>query len=250
MAISLASLVAPSRRPLISTICADGGMGKTSLAALWPSPVFVRTEDGSRSIEGREDVAMFPVAEKAQDVFEALSSLAREDHPFRTVVIDSVTRFNTLVETEVLEADGSKSINQACGGYGAGYAAVSNRHRELYDACQYLADAKGMHIVFIAHADVETIDLPDQPQFSRYTIRMHKKSVSHYTDNVDLVAFIKLKVFTAGGKEDQVKKATTDGRRIICCYPTPAHVSKNRLGIKADLEYPEGVNPFAEYLTI
>lgn len=248
MAISLSSLVAPSRRPLIATLCADGGMGKTSLAALWPSPVFIRTEDGSRAIESRDDVAMFPVASNTNQVFDALGALAQEDHNFRTVVIDSVTRFNIMSETEILEEDGSKSINQACGGYGAGYAAVANRHRELFDACQYLANTKGMHVVFIAHADVETIDLPDQAQFSRYTIRMHKKSVSHYTDNVDLVAFIKLKTYTQGGKDEPVKKATTDGRRIITCYPTPAHVSKNRLGIKADLEFPEGVNPFAEYL--
>lgn len=246
--ITLNSLVPPTKRPLITTICADAGMGKTSLASLWPSPVFIRTEDGSRAIEGRQDVALFPVAKTTADVFEALQALATEESPFHTVIIDSVTRFNTMAESEIVAEDGAKSINQACGGYGAGYAAASAKHRELFDACQYLADVKGMHIVFIAHADVETLDLPDQPQFSRYTIRMNKKSVCHYTDNVDLVAFIKLQMFTTGKAEDQVKKATSTGKRIVTCYPTPAHVSKNRLGIKVDLDFPEGVNPFAEYL--
>ena len=248
MAFSLNDLQSPSKRPLIVTICADAGMGKTSLAALWPDPVIIRTEDGSRAIEGRKDVALTPVFQKTAEVFEALLALAIEKHSFRTVVIDSVTRFNSMAEAEIVTEDGAKSINQACGGYGAGYAAASNMNRELFDACQYLADTRGLHIVFIAHADVETLDLPDQPQFSRYTIRMNKKSVSHYIDNVDMVAFIKLQTFTSGSKEDKVKKATTTGQRIVTCYPTPAHVSKNRLGIKTDLEFPEGVNPFSDFL--
>lgn len=248
MSISLASLEAPKRRPLISTICADGGMGKTSLAALWPGVVFIRTEDGSRSIENRQDIAMFPVAKTTAEVFEALDALTkRDEHPFATVVIDSVTQFNVLAEQEVIASDPkAKSINTALGGYGAGYAAVAAIHFQLRTACQVLADKCGMHVVFIAHADVETIDLPDQPQFSRYTIRMNKKSVSNYTDNVDIVAFIKLKMFLAG--EEGNKKAGSTGDRIITCYPHPAHVSKNRLGIKADLPFVEGVNPFAEYL--
>lgn len=248
MSFSLNDLQSPSKRPLITTICADAGMGKTSLAALWPDPVIVRVEDGSRAIEARKDIALTPVFKTSEEVFSALQALSVEKHSFRTVVIDSVTRFNSIVESEIVTNDGAKSINQACGGYGAGYSASSGVNRELFDACQYLADARGMHVVFIAHADVETIDLPDQPQFSRYTIRMNKKSVSHYIDNVDLVAFIKLQTFTAGSEKDQVKKATTSGKRIVTCYPTPAHVSKNRLGIKDDLEFPEGINPFAEFL--
>ncbi len=248
--ISLSSLQAPTKRPLIATLCGDGGIGKTSLSVLWPSPVLIRTEDGSRAIEDRQDVAMFPVAKTTQEVFDAITALATEKHDFRTVIIDSITQFNVLAESEVVAADPkAKSINQAAGGFGAGYSSVSTIHFELRKACQYLADTKGMHIVFIAHADVETIDLPDQDQYSRYTIRMHKKSVSHYTDNVDLIAFIKLQTFTSGGNTEGKKaRATTSGQRIITCYPTPAHVSKNRLGIKSDLVFTEGVNPFAEYL--
>ena len=66
-------------------------------------------------------------------------------------------------------------------------------------------------------------------------------------DDVDVVAFLKLKTFVTGTEKDG-KKANTSGERIITCYPHPAHVSKNRLGIKADLAFREGENPFAEYL--
>lgn len=244
---NLNDLVSPSPSPLITTICADGGLGKTTLASLWPSPVFIRTENGSKAIEVRKDVAMFPVAQHVRDVMSAVESLIMEDHDFRTLVVDSVTQFDTIAKKEILAKDPkAQSINQALGGYGAGIEAVANIHRELRDALGFLSDMKGMHIVFIAHADIETIDLPDQDQFSRYTIRMNKKCIAPYTDNVDLIAFIKLQTFTSG--DGDKKKATTTGQRIITCYPHPSHVSKNRLGIESDLVFEKGVNPFIKYL--
>lgn len=234
------------------TICGEGGIGKTTLASLFPGLVLIRAEDGSKSIETRGDVAMFPVAKKTDDVMEAANALLTEDHPFKTVAFDTVTKFNTFAEAEVLQRDRERggrgeSINTALGGYGAGSSFVSNYHFELRKIGQRLADEKGMNVLFLAHVEVETLDLPDQPQFSRYTIRMHKKSVSHYVDDVDVVAFLKLKTFVTGTEKDG-KKANTSGDRIITCYPHPAHVSKNRLGIKTDLPFVEGVNPFAEYL--
>lgn len=244
---SLSSLVSPGKRPLFFTICADGGMGKTSLAALFPGVVIIRTEDGSRSIEDRKDVALFPVAKSVEAVFGNIQDLIAEKHDFKTLVIDSITQFDQLATAKILADDPkARSLNQAMGGYGAGRAAVANIHRELREACGYLAENKDMHIVFIAHAVTESVDLPDQDSFSRYTIRMHPTAMSHYTDNVDVVAFIKLKMFTSG--EGDTKRATTSGQRIITCYPHPAHVSKNRLGIKADINFNEGENPFAQYL--
>lgn len=245
---SLDSLTSPSdKRPLIFTVVGDGGIGKTTLGSLFPSPVFIRVEDGTKSLQGRRDVALFPVAKSVSDVMKCVYSLIQEDHSFRTLVIDTVTQFNVMAEAEVVAADGrAKSINQAAGGYGAGHAAVAAIHRELREACGYLSSEKDMHIVFLAHADIDTIDLPDQEQFMRYTLRMNKRSLSSYIDNVDVVAYVKMKVYTTG--EGDTKKATTDGSRIVTCYPCPSHVSKNRLGIKEDLPFIEGENPFEAYL--
>lgn len=244
----LDSLTSPSEnRPLIFTVVGDGGIGKTTLGSLFPNPVFIRTEDGTKSIQGRADVALFPVAKTVRDVMRCIESLCEQEHSFRTLVIDTVTQFNIMAEAEVVAADGrAKSINQAAGGYGAGHAAVAAIHRELREACGYLSTTKNMHIVFLAHADIDTIDLPDQEQFMRYTLRMNKRSLSSYIDNVDVVAYVKMKVYTTG--EGDTKKAMTDGSRIVTCYPCPSHVSKNRLGIKEDLAFVEGVNPFGGYL--
>jgi len=247
--ISLSSLTAPVRRPLVTTIFGLGKRGKTTLASKWKAPVvMIRTEDGTATIAGSTDVAVFPRSLCIQEVYDALDALKNEDNPFKTVVIDSVTELNVLAEKEILEGDPkAKSLNQACGGFGAGTSAVANIHRIIREKCQWLNENKGMQIVFIGHAATETIDPPDGAQYTKYTLRMDKKCVGYYTDNVDLVAYIDLKTFTTGTGD--VKKATTTGDRIIRCVATPSTIAGNRLHItEQEIPFPEGSNPFAEYL--
>lgn len=244
---SLDTLTKPTYRAVQVTICGEGGMGKTSLACAFPSPVVLRTEDGLESLGANAPMA-FPLSTTSQEIESQLLSLGREDHDFRTVIIDSVTKLNILIEQEVVNSDPKRpqSINQALGGYGAGLAAVAERHRKLKSICDQLTQYKNMNIVFIAHADTETVDLPDQDSYTRYTLRMGKRAVSHYADDVDIVAFIKLKTMTRGTGEKL--KAITDGSRIITCYPTPNHISKNRYNITTDLLFAPGTNPLAEFV--
>jgi len=249
MAINLSQLERPSgQRPIICTIFGEGGMGKTTLAALFPKPVFIRTEDGTASLQGNDGVALFPLARSSQDVLDGIEALATQDHDFKTLVIDSVTQLATMIEAEIVAADPkAKSINQAGGGYGAGYNAAAERHRMIREWAGDLAYERQMNVIFIGHADTETMDLPDMDAFNRYTVRLHKKVIPHYTDNVDLVGFIRLKTFVRGGEGDK-KRAISTGEREIICFPQAANVSKNRFNITEPLPFTfDGGNPFDQW---
>ena len=152
------------------------------------------------------------------------------------------------IEAEIVAADPkAKSINQAGGGYGAGYNAAAERHRQVREWMGALAYEQGMNVVFIGHADTETLDLPDMDAFGRYTVRMHKKSIPHYTDNVDLVAFIRLKTFTRG--DGDKKRAISTGEREIICYPQASSVTKNRFRVTQPIAFTfDGGNPFNEFV--
>jgi len=250
MAINLKSLSKPTgQRPIIMTLFGEGGMGKTTLAAMMPKPVFIRTEDGTASLTGNDNVSLFPVAMSTQDVFDAIEVLATEKHDFKTLVIDSITQLATLIESEIVASDPkAKSINQAGGGYGAGYGTASEVHRQIRDWSGSLATETGMNVVFIGHADTEMMDLPDMDPYARYCVRMHKKSIPHYTDNVDLVGLIRLKTFTRG--EGDKKRAISTGEREILCFPQASSVTKNRFNITEPLPFTfDGGNPFQKFVT-
>ena len=246
----LNSIQKPQDRPVIATITGDAGLGKTSLAATFPKPIFIRAEDGLQAVplESRPDA--FPVITSSDDVWEQLTALIKEDHQYKTLVIDSITQLDTLFINHIVETDPKKpkSIAQALGGYGAGFQMLSSLHGRVRKAAGILNERKGMNIVFIAHAETETIELPDQDPYTRYNIRMQKKSVSHYIDNVDLCGFIKLETFTQGDGER--KKAVSDGTRLLVTYATAANISKNRFGITEDIIVTPNVNPLIQYIPL
>lgn len=244
----LSTVTKPQSRPVIATITGDAGSGKTTLAATFPKPIFIRAEDGMESIPLDKRPDAFPVIESVDQLWEQLTALIKEDHDYKTVVIDSVTQLESMFGEHVVESDpkAPRTLAQANGGYGAGYLAVGALHGRVRKAAKILNEKRGMNVIFIAHSDVSTIELPDQDPYSRYDLRLHKKSISPYVDNVDLVAYIKLETFTTG--EGERKKAISSGNRIAVCYTAAAQVSKNRYGITEDLDVPHGENPFVPYI--
>lgn len=239
----LSSIAKPDDRSIICTITGDAGLGKTSLAATFPKPIFIRAEDGLQAIPVQTRPDAFPLLSNVDMLWEQLTALIKEDHDYKTLVVDSVTQLDTLFTNHIVDTDPKKprTIAQALGGYGAGFQALSSLHGRVRKAAGILNEAKGMNIVFIAHSETETIELPDQDPYTRYNIRMQKKSVSHFIDNVDMVAYLKLETHTFGDGER--KKAISDGTRILVSYATAANISKNRFGINEDIVVVNGINP-------
>jgi hypothetical protein len=243
----LDSISKPKDRAVICTITGDSGMGKTTMAASFPKPIVIRAEDGLQAIPEAQRPDAFPVLSSEAQLWEQLTVLIKEDHDYQTLIIDSVTALERLFIQAVIESDPKKpkTINQACGGYGAGLMAVAGLHQRVRKACGLLNE-KGMHIVFIAHADTETIELPDQDPYTRYNMRLGKRSVAPYVDDSDVVGFLKLETFTTGDGER--KKAISDGTRILVAYATASNVSKNRYGITKDIQVQAGVNPLGQFI--
>lgn len=244
----LSAVEKPQDRPAIITVCGDAGMGKTSLAASFPKPIFIRAEDGLQAIPQGSRPDAFPVATSADDVFNQLIALGTEEHDYQTVVIDSITKLDAMFVTDVLKRDGkAKSINQALGGYGAGQSAVNAMHGRVRNFAGRLNTSKNMHVVFIAHANVETMRLPDTDDYMRYSLPLHEKARAHYVDDVDLVGFIRLMTYLKGDEGDR-KKAISTGEREIVCHATAASISKNRFGLTDAISVKQGENPFAGIL--
>ncbi len=244
----LSSISKPHDRPVIITLCGDSGMGKTSLAALFPKPIFIRAEDGMQAIPAERRPDAFPLLSNTETLWEQMMALIKEKHDYKTLVIDSITALERMFIAQIIEEDpkNPRSINQAMGGYGAGLSAVAGLHQRVRKAAGVLNERAKMHIVFIAHADTETIELPDQDPYTRYGLRLGKKSVAPYVDDSDVVGFIKLQTFTRG--EGDRKQAISTGARLLVTYATANNVSKNRYGITSDLPMEEGVNPLVEYI--
>lgn len=245
----LSAIEKPKDRPPIITICGDAGAGKTRLAATFLNPIFIRAEDGMQSIPTSERPDAFPVlrgpkaTEIVKALFDQMIALLREPHEYQTLVIDSVTALDEIFTAEALEKDGkAKTLATALGGYGAGVQYVSSQHHRVRKAVQLLNERRGMTVVFLAHADIETMRLPDQDDYQRWSLRLPQKSLPVYVDYCDVVGFIR-QVSVIKGDEGERKRALSSEDRELIIYSGAAQVSKNRYGITEALDVPEGENP-------
>lgn len=245
----LETIAKPAARPIIATIVGEAGTGKGSLAATFPNPIVIRAEDGvSRQSKLAPTPDAFPVPKTADDVFNQLMALISEDHAYETLVVDSTTALDTLFTADILDKDKkARTLAQAAGGYGAGYDLLAAMHGRVRKAAGILNERKGMNVIFIAHADIEMMRLPDQDDYGRYSLRLSKKAISHFVDNVDLVGYVRLQSALRGDDDDR-KKVISNGDREFVCHATAASISKNGLGITEPIDFPEGTNPLAPYL--
>ncbi|MBN2130877.1 MAG: ATP-binding protein, partial [Sedimentisphaerales bacterium] len=167
------------------------GVGKSTLAANAPKPIFIQTEDGLAEIA----CSRFPLAKSVDDVLAALDSLVTEEHGFSSVVLDSLDWLERLIWDAVCREYGVESIEKADGGYQRGYTHALGYWRKVVDGLDRLR-ARGMVIIMIAHAKVEKFEDPESAPYDRYSPRLHKHAGAMLTEWSDAVLFATRKIRT------------------------------------------------------
>lgn len=255
----------------VLTVVGFPGVGKSTLGATFPAPIFVQAENATSVFEtwpeSRQPTFLpeLPSANAKRDVkpsevlIAQLRELATAEHSFRTVVIDAVTTLNMLFEQEVIEFDhnGADNIGEAAGGFGKGYLAVAQLHAKVRNACEHLRK-RGMSVVFLAHSGVAKIkNRPDVEAYSTWSLDMHEASRRVYVNTSDAVLYLKSREFVMGTDKDKkgnVKsygKMTTTGERVLITESegTIGFVdAKNRYHIPQELDVIEGENPLLQYI--
>ena len=239
----------PDAGPQIITICGDAGLGKSSLAATFPKPIFVRCEDGVARVPAAFRPAALPPVRTEEQLWEQLKALVHEEHDYKTAVIDTVSAADRMFVQSILKQDGkAKSLNQALGGYGAGFNSLAARHQQMRNAAEMMRIKRGMNVVFLAHTEVSMERPPDLDDYSRYTLRItHHKSLPPYLDDVDAVGFMRQRIVLRGDDGDR-KKAVSDDTRELVMHVTASNVSKNAYGITEPVEVKLGENPLSEFV--
>jgi len=239
----------PGAGPQIITICGDAGLGKSSLAATFPKPIFMQAENGVSRIPASFRPPALPMIKTEEDLGAQLKAIIHDDHEYQTCVIDTISALDRIFIQSILKQDGrAKSINQALGGYGAGFGALAARHQHVRNAAEMMRQKRNMNVVFLAHTEVSTMRLPDQDDFSRYSLRMtHDKSLPPYLDDVDAVGFLRQRLVVTGDDGER-KKAISDGTRELVLHVSASNVSKNAYGVTEPIEVKLGVNPLAAFI--
>lgn len=224
------------RKPDRILLVGTEGVGKTTFAADALSPVFICAEDGLPPVLG--EVPRFPAPQGLSDVLEAIRVLIREEHEFRTLVIDTLDWLEPLIWRELCTRNGwltndAPDIEKP--GYGKGYIAANEEWRRLLSALDVLRQRKGMEVILLAHAAIRTFQNPAGNDFSRYECKLHKGAAALVKEWADVNLFAIHEEFVQEIKGRPTRKGVSTGRRVLHTERTAAWDAKNRYALPAEL---------------
>jgi hypothetical protein len=209
------------------------GVGKSTLAADAPSPIFLAVEEGVRQI----NVPRFPQPRDFPEALDAIALLTFEKHDYRTLVIDTIDALESLIFADICAHAGCESIEEVGGGYGKGYvAAIERGWRVLLGRLDQLRAARQMQIVLIGHSAVRTFKDPESDGWDRYVPRINDKAAGFVAGWVDAMLFMR----HDEARDDSGKrvKGVSSGARVICTEHSAAYEAKNRLGMPSRVVLP------------
>lgn len=220
----------PTPRPPRIVVYGTPGVGKSTLAASTPAPVFIQTEDGL----GRIDAAKFPLCRSLADVLAQLAAVRDEQHEFRTLVVDSLDWLERLIWDKVCKDWNVTAIEKVDKGYGKGYNYALTEWRTVVSLLDEIREKRGMMIFLVAHSKTEKFEDPEQGTYDRWSPRLYKTANSLFYDWADAVLFASAQFMV--GDDGKAKPLGSDGgRRVLRAVGGPAVIAKNRYSLPPEI---------------
>lgn len=203
------------------------GVGKTTLAAAFPQPLFIDTEGSTNKM----DVARFPKPTS----WEMLKNEVREAPKTgcKTIVIDTIDWAEKLCIASICDASQKKGIEDF--GYGKGYVYEREEFGKFLDLLQDTVDS-GVNVVLTAHAQIRKFEQPDElGAYDRWELKLGQKTGSQISPLVkewaDMVLFCNYKTHTVVTDKEGKKRKAQGGERVMYTSHNPCWDAKNRDGL-------------------
>jgi len=205
------------------------GIGKTTLAAGFPNPVFMDVEGSS----GHLDVSRIDAPTGWRMLLAELDEFVKSNQGFDTLVVDSADWTEALAKREICEAAKVAAIGDVS--YGVLYQRLAGQWGVFLGKLTEIS--KHMNVVLTCHAQLYKFEQPDEiGQYDRWTLKLQasfKVDLCAMTKEwADMLLFCNFKTFVV--KTDTKAKAQ-GGERVMYASHHPAWDAKNRHGLPDEM---------------
>lgn len=223
------------------------GIGKSTMAAQMPDPIFIDVESGTNQLP----VARMPKPTSWDLLTEEVKSIRDGDIPScRTLVIDTADAAENLCVSAVCANNDVTGIEKLP--YGKGYTYVKEYWCRMLDLLSEVTE-HGINVVLLGHSRMDKFERPDESgaydRFSPKLIDSKRASVAAATKEwADAVLFLDYKIYV----EDVNGKAKAHGgRRVIRTTHHPCWDAKNRFGLPDEMPLnDESIEKITSYMYV
>lgn len=215
-------------RAIKTVIYGTEGIGKSTLAAQFPQPLFIDVEDGTTQM----DVRRIETPQTWLDLVSVVNEVAQNPGICETLILDTADYAETMCVQHMLKKYNQKSIEGF--NYGKGYTILAEEWNSLMRAFNAVKDA-GMNVTIIAHAKQRKIELPDQAgAFDHWEMKLSKQIAPILKEWADLLLFCNYQTHVV--TTDNKTKKAQGGKRVIYTSHNPVWDAKNRNGLPEQLD--------------
>ena len=235
-----------SRLPNRYVLYGREGIGKTSLAAQMPSPLFLQMK-GETGLETLIDAGQLiktphlPEIATWVDLMAALNWILESGPEYKTLVIDALNGAERLCHEHVCQRDfdGDWS-DKGFMGYMRGYETALADWRQFLAQLDAIRLKHKMTIMVLSHAKISTFKNPEGPDYDRFQPDVTPKTWSLTHKWADAVLFWNFEV-QLGQVQENRKAGTKKGKligqnRILYTQNAGAYDAKNRLGLEPEID--------------
>ena len=204
------------------------GIGKTSLAAQTPDPLFIDTEGGTAHL----DVRRLQKPTSWEELIALVKEVANTPDVCRTLVIDTADWAEQMCIDHICAKYKQPGIESF--GYGKGYTYLSEEFARLLAACDEVI-LSGKNVVITAHAKMRKQELPDeQGAFDRWELKLSKQTAPLLKEWPDALLFLNFKTLVVATDSNTHK--AQGGKRVMFTSHHPCWDAKNRHGLPEELD--------------
>lgn len=234
---------APLRPPMM-VVYGTHGAGKTTFAAGAPRPIFLCTENALTAPD-LNDVPMLAnnrngVIGSLEEFEFFLNGLLRDEHPYKTLVIDSITCLETLIHKHLCERNKWSSIDEPQ--WMRGYLDALPIWGRIIATCAKIRDERDMGVVFIGHSKSITVKNPDAEPYNVLSLELHKDARARFLRETEATLAAVLPVVVTG-QRDKKTGVIKEGRARLLQEQSVLHTRytgvaevKNRWGMPSQIE--------------
>lgn len=227
--------------PLKVVIYGPEGIGKTTFAAQFPSPLFIDTEGSTKDL----DVRRLPNPATWTMLLQEVDYVRQNPHLCGTLIIDTADwaeklAIKHIVETKLVNKQGEAAKGIEDFGYGKGYTYLMEEYGRLLNLLSMVIE-QGIGIVLTAHAAMRKFEQPDEMgSYDRWELKLEKKVAPIVKEWADMVLFANYKTYVVNVDNQGAAKGKNKaqgGQRVMYTSHHPAWDAKNRKGLPDELPF-------------